>query len=161
LCRFKKCGPVAQLGLSVRLIIERSPVQIRLGPPSPSSQEGILQKVLLREKCSLIVSVFMIKNNLTKEKVIGTNCFNCKFIANNNEPVVSQELNIIGGIIPKNDEEMSRAEIADLITLPGGSKADASSKKFCYNKKIEMYVTARMCCAYWDNDGVSRPWKKQ
>ena len=27
------CGPVAQHGWSVRLIIERSPVQIRLGPP--------------------------------------------------------------------------------------------------------------------------------
>ena len=27
------CGPVAQHGLSVRLIIERSPVQIWLGPP--------------------------------------------------------------------------------------------------------------------------------
>jgi len=23
-----------------------------------------------------------------------------------------------------------------------------------------MYVTVRMCCAYWDNDGVKRPWKK-
>jgi hypothetical protein len=104
----------------------------------------------------------MSKNsNLTKEKVIGTNCFNCKFIANNNEPVVSQELNNEGGINPKNDEEMSRAENADLITLPGGSKADASSKRLCYNKKIEMYVTARMCCAYWDNVGVNRPWKKQ
>ena len=28
-----KCGPVAQHGWSVRLIIERSPVRIRLGPP--------------------------------------------------------------------------------------------------------------------------------
>ena len=56
---------------------------------------------------------------------------------------------------------MSRAENADLITLPGGSKADAASKRLCYNKKIEMYVTVRMCCAYWDNDRVIRPWKKQ
>ena len=103
----------------------------------------------------------MSKNSLTKEKIIGTNCFNCKFIANNNEPVVSQELNNEGGINPKNNEDMSRAETADLITLPDGSKADASSKRFCYNKKIEMYVTARMCCAYWDNESVNRPWKKQ
>ena len=103
----------------------------------------------------------MSKNSLTKEKVIGTNCFNCKYIANNNEPVLSKELNSDGGIDPKNAEAMDRAEKADLITLPGGSKADASSKRFCYNKKIEMYVTARMCCAYWDNDGVKRPWKKQ
>jgi hypothetical protein len=103
----------------------------------------------------------MSKNGLTKEKVIGTNCFNCKFIANNNELAGPQELNNRGGIDPKNDEEMVRAENADLITLPGGSKADAPTKKFCYNNKIEMYVTIRMCCAYWDNEGVNRPWKKQ
>ena len=104
---------------------------------------------------------FMSKNSSTKEKVIGTNCFNCKFIANNNEPVVLKELNNEGGIDPKNQDEMNRAEIADLITLPGGSKTDANTRRFCYNKKIEMYVTVRMCCAYWDNDGVKRPWKKQ
>ena len=103
----------------------------------------------------------MSKNSLIKEKIMGTNCFNCKFIANNNEPVVSQELNNEGGINPKNNEEMSRAETADLITLPGDSKANVSTKRFCYNKKIEMYVTARMCCAYWDNESVNRPWKKQ
>jgi hypothetical protein len=103
----------------------------------------------------------MSKNSSTKEKVLGTNCFNCKYIANNNEPVLSQELNSDGGIDPKNAEAMDRAEKADLITLPGSSKADATSKRFCYNKKIEMYVTVRMCCGYWDNDGVKRPWKKQ
>ena len=32
----RNCGLVAQLGWSVRLIIERSPVQIRLGPPPKS-----------------------------------------------------------------------------------------------------------------------------
>ncbi len=103
----------------------------------------------------------MSKNSLIKEKIIGTNCFNCKFIANNNEHVVSLELNNEGGINPKNDEEMSRAETADLITLSGGSKADVSIKRFCFNKKIEMYVTDRMCCAFWDNENVNRPWKKQ
>jgi hypothetical protein len=103
----------------------------------------------------------MSKSGLIKEKVIGTNCFNCKFIANNDEQVSFQELNDEGGIDPKNDKELDRAENADLITLPGGSKTDASSKRFCYNKKIELYVTVRMCCAYWDNDGVKRPWKKQ
>ena len=103
----------------------------------------------------------MSKNTSTKEKIVGTNCFNCKFVANNNEPVVSQELNNEGGIDPKNSEEMDRAENADLITLLGGSKADASTKRFCYNKKIEMYITVRICCAYWDNDSVKRPWKIQ
>ena len=103
----------------------------------------------------------MSKNNPAKEKVVGTNCYNCKFVANNSEPMTPQELNNEGGINPKNAEEMDRAENADLITLPGGTKADATSKRLCYNKKIEMYVTIRMCCAYWDNEGVIRPWKKQ
>lgn len=103
----------------------------------------------------------MSNSNLTKEKVIGTNCFNCKFIANNDEPVIPQELNNEGGIDPKNTDEMDREENADLITLPGGSKAEALNKRLCYNKKIDMYVTVRMCCAYWDNDSVKRPWKKQ
>lgn len=50
----------------------------------------------------------MSKNSSPKEMVIGTNCFNCKFVANNNEPVASQELNNEGGIDPKNAEEMNR-----------------------------------------------------
>jgi hypothetical protein len=55
---------------------------------------------------------------------------------------------------------MQRAEKADLITLLGGSKADALNKKFCYNDEIKMFVTVRMCCGYWDNIGVKRSWKK-
>ncbi len=124
-------------------------------------QRRSLTKRFTKRKIFQILGVFMSKNSLSKEKILGTNCFNCKFIANNNEPVVSQELNNEGGVNPKNNEEMNRAENSDLITLPGGSKADASSKRMCYNKKIEMYVTVRMCCAYWDNDRVIRPWKKQ
>ncbi len=56
---------------------------------------------------------------------------------------------------------MQKAKTADLITLPGGSKAHAASKKMCYNEKVKMYVTSRMCCAYWDNAAVKRPWKKK
>jgi hypothetical protein len=92
--------------------------------------------------------------------VIGTNCYNCLYISKKEEPVDPKELNAEGGIDPKTDGEMQKAKNADLITLPGGSKADAASKKFCYNEKIKMYVTARMCCAYWDNAAVKRPWKK-
>ncbi len=55
---------------------------------------------------------------------------------------------------------MKRAQTADLITLPGGSKSDAANKKFCNHEKIKMFVTQRMCCGYWDNAGVKRPWKK-
>lgn len=103
---------------------------------------------------------FMSKNNLKQEKVIGTNCYNCKFVANTEEPVNQKLLTDEGGIDPQNDEEMERAEKADLITLPGGIKAEVTTKKFCYNNNVKMYVTVRMCCAYWDNDGVKRPWKK-
>jgi hypothetical protein len=93
------------------------------------------------------------------EKVVGTNCYNCKFISDKEEALSPQELNDRGGIDPKDQGEMGRAMTADLITLPGWSKSDASSKKFCYNVKIKMCVTARMCCAYWDNEAVQRPWK--
>ena len=49
----------------------------------------------------------MSKNNPPKEKVVGTNCYNCKFVANNNEPVTPQELNSEGGINPKNADRKS------------------------------------------------------
>jgi hypothetical protein len=94
------------------------------------------------------------------QKVVGTNCYNCLWISKKEEPVGSSELNDQGGIDPKTDEEMKRAQKADLITLPGGTKADAANKKLCYNEEIKMFVTVRMCCAYWDNKAVKRPWKK-
>lgn len=93
--------------------------------------------------------------------VVGTNCYNCIWVSKEKESVDPEELNAEGGIDPKNEEEMQKAKTADLITLPGGLKADATSKKMCYNEKIKMYVTARMCCAYWDNAAVKRPWKKK
>jgi hypothetical protein len=97
---------------------------------------------------------------MQNQKVIGTNCFNCLYISKKDELVDQSELNDQGGLDPKTPEEMQRAEKADLITLPGGSKADATNKKFCSHEKIKMFVTARMCCGYWDNSGVKRPWKK-
>lgn len=95
-----------------------------------------------------------------QQKIIGTNCYNCLFISKKEEPVNPSDLNDQGGLDPKTTEEMERAKKADLITLPGGSKADAANKKFCYNEGIKMFVTVRMCCGYWDNSGVKRPWKK-
>ena len=55
---------------------------------------------------------------------------------------------------------MKTEEKADLITLPGGSKEEVKNRKFCSHPKINVFVTERMCCAYWDNEGVKRPWKK-
>jgi hypothetical protein len=100
----------------------------------------------------------MAKNEKKMEKVIGTNCYNCKFIDNKETALNPKELNHEGGIDPRNQEEMGRAKKADLITLPGGSKADATGKKLCCNEQVKMNVTVRMCCAYWDNVGVERPW---
>jgi hypothetical protein len=101
----------------------------------------------------------MEKNEMKMEKVTGTNCYNCRFIADQEEKVDPAELNPVGGIDPKDKHEMKRAEKADLITLPGGTKSDATTKKYCKHKEISMYVTVRMCCGYWDNVGVKRPWK--
>jgi hypothetical protein len=101
----------------------------------------------------------MVRMEKKLEKVIGTNCYNCLFVADQEKAVVPKELNAEGGIDPKNKDELERAKKADLITLPGGSKTDATTKRYCNNDQIEMYVTVRMCCAYWDNAGVKRPWK--
>jgi hypothetical protein len=95
-----------------------------------------------------------------EEMVTGTNCYNCKFIDRKAKIAEPKELNEQGGIDPKNEEEMKRAEKADLITLPGGTKKEGKDKKYCNNEKIKMEVTIRMCCAYWDNIGVKRPWLK-
>ena len=97
---------------------------------------------------------------MQQQKIVGTNCYNCEYISKKEELVDPSELNDQGGIDPKSKEEMKKAQEADLITLPGGSKADTSNKKFCYNESIKMFVTVRMCCGYWDNAGVKRPWKK-
>jgi hypothetical protein len=102
----------------------------------------------------------MSKNEKMVEKVIGTNCYNCLYIANQEMATDAKELNVEGGIDPKNKEELERAKKADLITLPGGSKTDAKTKRYCNNDQVKMFVTERMCCAYWDNVGVKRPWKK-
>jgi hypothetical protein len=100
----------------------------------------------------------MVRNEKKMEKVIGTNCYNCEFVAEQEKTVDPKELNEEGGIDPKNKDELERAKKANLITLPGGSKADATTKKYCNNEQVKMYVTVRMCCAYWDNVGVKRPW---
>jgi hypothetical protein len=62
----------------------------------------------------------MAKNEKKMEKVIGTNCYNCKFVALQEMAVDPKDLNEEGGIDPKNKDETERAKKADLITLPGG-----------------------------------------
>jgi hypothetical protein len=81
-------------------------------------------------------------------------------VGNKEELIDPKILNDEGGIDPRDEEEMERAKKADLITLPGGLKSEVVNKRFCNNKSVEMFVTARMCCAYWDNKDVRRPWTK-
>ncbi len=100
----------------------------------------------------------MVKNEKVIDMVIGTNCYNCKFIANQEKAIGPMELNEEGGIDPKNEGELERAKNADIITLPGGSKDDVVAKRYCNHKEVRMFVTVRMTCAYWDNERVRRPW---
>jgi hypothetical protein len=97
--------------------------------------------------------------NVENQKMTGTNCFNCMSISKNPEGVDQKGLNEQGGLNPQSQDEMKRAQKADLITLPGGTRNDIISKKFCNHPAIQMYVTIHMCCAYWDSPGVIRPWK--
>jgi hypothetical protein len=98
------------------------------------------------------------QTKVENEKIVGTNCYNCKYIEKT-ETVNPNELNQEGGIDPKKDE-LKRAQKADLITLPGGDKSDSKDKGLCCHPDVKMYVTARMCCAFWDNARVKRPWKQ-
>ena len=63
------------------------------------------------------------------QKIIGTNCYNCLYISSKEETVISNELNDQGGIDPKTEEEMKKAQKADLITLPGGVKGRRSKQE--------------------------------
>jgi hypothetical protein len=96
---------------------------------------------------------------MEKTTIVGTNCYNCLYISNEETEVNQRELNSQGGLDPTNQEDMESAKKADLITLPG-EKTGVSGKKFCRNEGILMFVTNRMCCAYWDNLNAYRPWKK-
>lgn len=66
-----------------------------------------------------------------------------------------------GGIIPK---DLKKAKKVDLITLPPDIKGTNCGNckfmdnDFCKHKEIQMPVNDRMCCAYWDNTKVKRPW---
>ncbi|HYA77322.1 MAG TPA: hypothetical protein VEF91_01250 [Verrucomicrobiae bacterium] len=83
------------------------------------------------------------------QKIVGTNCYNCMYISQKDEPVDPANLNDEGGIDPKTSQEMERAKKAGLITLPGGVKSDTANTRLCYNANIKMYVTARMYCGFW------------
>ncbi len=92
------------------------------------------------------------------QTVTGTNCANCKFVDSKGDSVSRKELNKQGGMKLVNSKETKLAQAADLITMPGSKFP--SSKHKCGHPKINMYVTERQCCAYWDNPGVYRQFEK-
>ncbi len=93
--------------------------------------------------------------------VFGANCFNCLFISKSQESVKVADLNEQGGLDPITEEDLQKAKKADLITLPGFAKLEVKNKRFCHNAHIEMFVTERMVCSYWDNKSVKRPWAEK
>jgi len=74
------------------------------------------------------------------------------------------------GIRPTTEEQVKKFKHADLIVLPekiegtncGNCKyaADKSGgMMFCKHPDLELVVTERMCCKYWDHKDVKRNWK--
>jgi hypothetical protein len=70
-----------------------------------------------------------------------------------------------GGLIPT---DLKRAQRADLITLPldvSGTNCGncrfihhGKTQDHCAHPAVAQPVNERMCCAFWDNDGVRRSW---
>lgn len=88
-------------------------------------------------------------------KVTGTNCGNCIWTRGaESKPVKSSELNSHGGLHITDEQDLKKAKSSDLITLPGSGTAKTA--EFCKNKKVNQWVTERMCCALWDAPGVLR-----
>lgn len=91
------------------------------------------------------------------EVVTGTNCGNCKFFTGNKVPVL-ENLNQQGGIASRGADDLALAKKGDLITLPG--KEQPIDARECAHPEIKQPVNNRMCCAYWDNPGAYREFKK-
>lgn len=91
-------------------------------------------------------------------KIAGTNCKNCIWWTKESEkPVDKSELNEYGGLKAPNQAYIDMSKHADLITLPG--KMIVKVKAYCNHEEIQDFVTERMCCAYWDGEGVKREFK--
>lgn len=78
------------------------------------------------------------------------------------------EINELGGVVPESIADQVRARKSDLITLPpniwgtncGNCKfvrnVGPEGFGFCSHPKVLQPVSARMCCAFWDANGVLR-----
>lgn len=81
------------------------------------------------------------------------------------------KINKQGGLIPETKADMTKAKAADLGTLPtdiAGTNCGncsffthaQSGIGTCEHPRVDQGVTVRMCCAFWDNPGFLRPWKR-
>ncbi len=98
---------------------------------------------------------------MASNRIDGANCYNCDYISTISESTGTRKLNDQGGIDPITTENIKKARQANLITFPGGSKTEVSDERLCNNPKIEMFVTARMHCSYWNNKTVRKPWENK
>lgn len=96
---------------------------------------------------------------MTKQ-INGTNCGNCRFSdTKKTRAILPVEQNKQGGLLPKDDQELEKSKVADLVTFPG---TDTPKKAFwCEHKKMKLWVNERMCCAFWDADGCLRSFGNQ
>lgn len=91
--------------------------------------------------------------------VEGTNCGNCSWRKGAEvKKVEPEELNAQGGLKITDSKDLKNAKTSDLVTLPG--KGEVKTAFFCAHKKVDQWVTDRMCCIYWDAPGVLRDFGK-
>jgi hypothetical protein len=104
------------------------------------------------------INEIKIINEAKDTYIEGTNCHNCKWAAKDETKVDEKELDPNGGLKITNKEDLKLAAEGDLVTLPGKKKS--KYKFYCEHNKIKQFVTERMCCLYWDADGVYRAFGK-
>jgi hypothetical protein len=85
-------------------------------------------------------------------------------------PLKPLETNNQGGFDPQTQAQIKRFKHVDLITLPeniegthcGNCSFVRSSDDvgFCTHSEIQDWVNKRMCCKYWNHEGVRRSWEK-
>ena len=81
------------------------------------------------------------------------------------------EIDDQGGVIQTNRQAERRSRDADLLTLPTNipgtncanckfitdvQNAGPVHVGYCVHPKLQMYVTNRQCCSYWDAIGALR-----
>ncbi len=75
------------------------------------------------------------------------------------------ELNKLGGVLARTNEELSRAKDVDLITMPKDiDGTNCGNCKFmrkgsCAHPRVNQKVNNRQCCVLWSRHGEYRQFK--